>query len=103
MHSEILFQEAQDLKRQASEAFERGEFENGQRLMGETKARLTASLEAAPEVLKAEIRAEIDEVEQMDQMSVDLGVASAPMMSKMSRESFHRGNRKRGRSPRSAD
>ncbi len=75
VHSEILFQEAQDVKRQASEAFERGEFENGQRLMGETKARLAASLEAASEMLKAEIRAEIDEVEQMDQMSMDMGVA----------------------------
>ncbi|MEI2819623.1 MAG: hypothetical protein V9E81_05165 [Marmoricola sp.] len=97
VHSELLFQEAQDAKRQASEAFERGEFEEGQRLLGETKARLAASLDVAPEALKPEIRTELDEVEQMDQMSIDMGVAAAPMMSKMSRESFHRGNRKRGR------
>lgn len=97
VHSEVLFQEAQDVKRQASEAFERGEFEAGQRLMGETKSRLTASLEAAPEALAPEIRAELDEVERMDQMSFDMGVGSAPLMSKMSRDSYHRMNRKRGR------
>ena len=97
VHSEVLFQEAQDVKRQASEAFERGEFTEGQRLIGETKSRLSASLGAAPEALKPEIRAEIDEVERMDQMSYDMGVGSAPLMSKMSRESFHRGSRKRGR------
>lgn len=100
VHSEVLFQEAQDVKRQASEAFERGEFEAGQRLMGETKSRLAASLEAAPDSLKPEIRAEIDEVERMDQMSVDMGVGSAPLMSKMSRDSYHRMNRKRGRTVR---
>lgn len=103
VQSEVLFQEAQDVKRQASEAFERGEFETGQRLMGETKLRLTASLDVAPEVLKPGIRAELEEVEQMDRMSFDMGAASAPMMSKMSRESFHRGNRKRGRAPRQGD
>ena len=36
----------------------------------------------------------------MDRMSYDMGAASAPMMSKMSRESYHRGSRKRGRAPR---
>ena len=59
--------------------------------MGETRSRLAASLEVAPEALKPGIRAELDEVEQMDRMSFDMGAASAPMMSKMSRESFHRG------------
>lgn len=36
----------------------------------------------------------------MDQMSVDMGVGSAPLMSKMSRDSYHRMNRKRGRTVR---
>ena len=97
VHSEVLFQEAQGVKRQASEAFERGEFEVGQRLMRETKSCLSASLEAAPEALKPEIRAELDEVGKMEAMSVDLGVSGAPVMSKLSRESYHRMNRKRGR------
>ena len=64
---------------------------------GETKSRLSASLEAAPEALKPEIRTELAEVERMDQMSVDIGTLSAPLMSKMSRDSYHRMNRKRGR------
>jgi len=97
VRSEVLFQEAQDVKRQASEAFERGEFEEGQRLMGETKSRLSATLAEAPEALKPDIRAELDDVERMDQMSIQLGDASAPLMSKMSRDSYHRMNRKRGR------
>lgn len=100
VRSEVLFQEAQDVKRQASEAFERGDFQEGRRLMGETRSRLSASLQAAPEALKPDIAAEIDEVDRMDRMSTDLGVGSAPMMSKMSRDSYHRMNRKRGRTRR---
>lgn len=100
VHSEVLFQEAQDVKRQASEAFERGEFETGQRLIGQTKARLTASLEAAPEALKPEIRAEIDEVSHLEGYSQTTGVVGSAYISKMSRESYHRSSRKRGRTVR---
>ncbi|KQY51554.1 vWA domain-containing protein [Nocardioides sp. Root140] len=98
--SEVLFQEAQDVKRQASEAFERGDLESGKRLLGETKTRLTKSLEAAPDELKPDIRAELDEVDRMDVMTDDVGAA---YMSKMSRESYHRGNRKRGRGRQDGD
>lgn len=98
--SEVLFQEAQESKRRASEAFERGEFEDGQRLMGETAARLRSSLEAAPDELKGDIRSEIAEVERMTQLGDITGAGSTTLMSKMSRESYHRGSRKRGRSPR---
>jgi Ca-activated chloride channel homolog len=97
VHSEVLFQEAQDVKRQASEAWERGEFEEGQGLWVVARDRLAASLEAAPEDLRAEIRAELDEVERMHRMSTDMGARSGPLMSKMSRSSYHRMNRKRGR------
>lgn len=94
VHSEVLFQEAQEVKREASKAFERGDLEDGKRLLGETKARLAKSLEAAPEGLKPDIRAELDEVDRMDVMTYEVGSA---YMSKMSRESYHRGSRKRGR------
>lgn len=100
VESEVLFQEAQDVKRQASEAFERGDLDDGRRLLGETKARLSKSLEAAPEGLKPEIRAELDEVDRMDVMTDEVGSA---YMSKISRESFHRGSRKRGRTVRRDD
>lgn len=100
VHSEILFQEAQDTKRQAAEAFERGDFTTGQRLIGETSARLAASLAVAPDALKPDIRAEITDVERMESVSHDMGAASAPLMSKMTTDSYHRMNRKRGRTPR---
>jgi Ca-activated chloride channel family protein len=98
VHSEVLFQEAQDVKRQASEAFEHGMFDMGQRLIGETKEQLARSLEVAPEGLKPEIRVELDEVSRMERIGLDSGPMGAPMMSKMSRDSYHRMNRKRGRS-----
>lgn len=97
VQSEVLFQEAQDVKRQASEAFERGQFDEGQRLIGETKTRLTQSLQVAPEKLKPEIQVELDDVARMEQLGHDSGHMGAPMMSKMSRDSYHRMNRKRGR------
>ena len=97
VHSEVLFQEAQDVKRRASEAFEHGMFDMGQRLIGETKERLARSLEVAPESLKPEIRVELDEVSRMERIGLDSGPMGAPMMSKMSRDSYHRMNRKRGR------
>ncbi len=97
VHSEVLFQEAQEVKRQASEAFERGDFAGGQQLIRETKERLGRSLEVAPEALKPEIRAELGEVDRMEHLGDTTGPLAAPMMSKMSRESYHRSNRKRGR------
>jgi Ca-activated chloride channel family protein len=97
VESEVLFQEAQEVKRQASEAFEHGQFEDGQWLIGETKTRLVRSLQVAPEGLKPEIQVELDDVARMQQLGHDVGPMGAPMMSKMSRDSYHRMNRKRGR------
>lgn len=97
VQSEVLFPEAQDVKRLASEAFERGEFDEGQRLIGETKSRLARSLEVAPEALKREIESEIGDVARMESYGHTAGPMGSAMMSKMSRESFHRMNRKRGR------
>jgi len=92
----VLFQEAQDTKRQASEAFERGDLDRGKQLLGQTKARLAMSMQVAPEPQKVEIQAELNEVDRMDAMAVDMG---AVYMSKVSRDSYHQMNRKRGRAP----
>ena len=97
VHSEALFQEAQEVKRRASEAFEVGDFEGGRRLIRETKARLGRSLEVAPEALRAEIRAELGEVDRMEHLADESGPMGSAVMSKLSRESYHRSNRKRGR------
>ena len=103
VESEVLFQEAQDVKRQASEAFEHGMFDVGQRLIGETKQRLARSLEVAPEALKPEIQLELDDVARMERLGDVSGPMGAPMMSKMSRDSYHQMNRKRGRTRRDPD
>jgi len=96
VHSEVLFQEAQDTKRRASEAFERGDTAGGQALLAETRAVLDRAGMIAPGPVAEGIRAEIDEVEQMHSMTQAMG---APYMSKMTRDSYHQQNRKRGRRP----
>ncbi|GAA1915443.1 VWA domain-containing protein [Nocardioides marmoribigeumensis] len=92
--SEVLFQEAQDAKKQASEAFERGDVVAGTRLLGETKSRLAEALEVAPQDAVPDIRAQLEEVDQMETYTQ---IHGASYVSKMSRDSFHRSNRKRGR------
>ena len=97
VRSEVLFQEAQDTKRQASEAFECGDVDGGQTLLAETRAVLEAAeLMAPPGSASAGIRAELDDVKRMHRMTDAMG---APYMSKLTRDSFHRQNRKRGRRP----
>ena len=97
--SEVLFQEAQDVKRRASEAFERTDYAEGQRLIELAREQLTRCLEVAPEELKPGIWTEIQEVTSMVLYGQSNGPAGTAYMSKVSRESFHRGNRKRGREP----
>jgi Ca-activated chloride channel family protein len=96
VRSEVLFQEAQDTKRRASEAFERGDLDAGQTLLAETRAVLDAAELMAPPGVLESIRAEQDDVGRMHGMTEAMG---APYMSKMTRDSYHRQNRKRGRRP----
>ncbi|KRA37900.1 MULTISPECIES: vWA domain-containing protein [unclassified Nocardioides] len=94
VHSEVLFQEAQDAKRKASEAFEQGDVATGKQMLGETRNLLSVAWAAAPAPGKADIEAELDEVGRLDTAADVEGSAYA---SKMSRDSYHRGSRKRGR------
>lgn len=94
VRSEVLFQEAQDAKRKASEAFERGD-------LGAARASLASSVSfldeatgmAAPGMLP-DLEAERDVVTGMSSLAEE---RSASYMSKLTRESYHRQNRKRGR------
>ena len=54
----------------------------------------------APKELKPEIRTELEEVERMDAMTNEVGSA---YLSKMTHDSYHRMNRKRGRTLRPDD
>jgi Ca-activated chloride channel family protein len=94
VRSEVLFQEAQDTKRRASEAFERGDLDAGQGLLRETDAGLDAALALAPADAADSIRAEKQAVTRMTDDSRSVGSA---YMSKMTRDSYHQQNRKRGR------
>lgn len=99
VRSEKLFQEAQDAKRRASEAFERGDMTSGKRLLGQASAALGRSLDTAPIALKAEIAAELAGIERMDARSEFMG---PQMTSKLTRASFHTMNRKRGNTRRTS-
>ena len=94
VRSEALFQDAQEVKRRAAEAFERGDLNEGKRLLGQTKDHLIAALDLVPEEAAGELRRELADVGRMDDMSVAMG---APYMSKMSQEDYHLKSRKRGR------
>lgn len=94
VRSEALFQDAQEVKRHASEAFERGDLAMGKRLLGQTKEHLTAALGLVPEEAAVDLRRELADVDRMDGIAEAMG---APYMSKLSREDYHFKSRKRGR------
>ena len=98
--TEVLFQEAQESKRRASEALERGDRRTAQRLLEEAVKTLDAAGEAAPAPLREELSLEMDEMRHMGHQTL---VGDASYMSKVTRESYHRQNRKRGRRPSSPD
>lgn len=97
VQSEVLFQEAQDAKRRASEAFERGDLDTGRTLLAESSEHLDRALGVAPETLADDIAAEKESLAQMEGMTLEVGSA---YMSKLTRDSYHQQNRKRGRRPR---
>lgn len=95
VQSEVLFQEAQDAKRKASEAFEADDLDAGERFLDEASGFIVGSLAVAPEYLAADIQAEGADIQQMRSRTRAEGSLWA---SKTTRSSYHRQNRKRGRS-----
>lgn len=96
VQSEVLFQEAQDAKRQASEAFESGDLDAGQTMLGRAEGFITDALMIGAPDTVAGLRAESEEIARMKGVARIQGTGVA---SKMTRDSFHRQNRKRGRRP----
>jgi Ca-activated chloride channel family protein len=96
VRSEVLFQEAQQAKRSASEAFERDDRATGLAKLAEARMRLGEAGSIAPAPAAMAITAELDDVDRMAAMTEQVGTA---YMSKMTRDSYHRQNRKRGRRP----
>ena len=97
VRSEVLFQEAQDSKKKASEAFESGDVDGGSTHLSEARTRLSEALAGAPDEVVADLSQELDEITAMEERTRFEGSA---FMSKMTRESHHQMNRKRGRTQR---
>jgi Ca-activated chloride channel family protein len=97
VQSEVLFQEAQDAKKKASEAFETGDLASGRDFLDRADEQLRIAIDIAPEDVRASIDDERRQVQDMKGMSLETG---ASYMSKLTRDSYHRQNRKRGRRPR---
>jgi Ca-activated chloride channel family protein len=93
VRTEVVYQDAQEAKRLASEALQRGDRDAAKHLLGEAVAHLMAA-PYVPEALRGDFESEISEMsdlgERVDHVSTDL-------TSKLTRASYHDKNRKRGR------
>lgn len=94
VESEKLFQDAQQAKKLASEAFERDQVASARAHLVAAKAHLNRALDLAPAESAMGIRDEISSVDRMTEMAAE---QSTQYMSKLSRSSYHQMNRKRGR------
>jgi Ca-activated chloride channel family protein len=94
VRTEVLFQEAQQAKKQASEALERGDRRAAMDMLTGAECCLMAAMSAAPDELRADVAKEAQDVSAMrDRATWD----DTSRLSKDTRASFHRENRKRGR------
>ncbi|MGV9711635.1 vWA domain-containing protein [Gordonia sp. NPDC003424] len=94
VQSEKLFQQAQASKLEASRAYESGDQRAGDAFLAQTVAGLADADAIAPDAASGAIHAEMADVERMRRMAPRAG---AGYMSKMTRDSYHQQNRKRGR------
>ena len=94
VQSEKLYQEGQATKLRASEAYERGDLDAGSSYLEASRDSLISSaMLAAP----AERSAIDDELSLIEELGTVGATGDAGYVSKMTRDSYHLGNRKRGR------
>lgn len=94
VRTEVLFQEAQQVKKQASEALERGDRDAAVELLAGAEGVLGAAMMAAPQAMRDDVLRESQDIGMMkDRASWD----DTSRLSKDTRASFHERNRKRGR------
>lgn len=94
VHSERLYQEAQQSKKRASEAFESGDLLMGKHLLQTATGQLGIASAIAPEQARDDILRELADVEDM---RTDADVLGTNHASKLSRASYHRETTRRGR------
>ncbi|MEE3851762.1 VWA domain-containing protein [Gordonia sp. LSe1-13] len=94
VQSERLYQEGQAAKLEASQAYETGDLDGGLAHMRESRDRLRA----ASVLARPEDRAAIDmELSMIEEVSAEAPLIGSIYASKATRDSYHLGNRKRGR------
>ncbi len=94
VQSEVLFQEAQQAKRRASEALEQGDRQASVGLFADAEDNIGQALSVAPSELLADLQQEQSDLTGMRQQATWDDTSRA---SKMTRASYHERNRKRGR------
>ena len=94
VRTEVLFQEAQDDKKLASEALERGDRDAARRHLEGARSKLEQAGEAAPDELLSDVQLELDDV---GTFAAGIDIHEPTMMSKLTRESFYQARYKRGR------
>ena len=96
VQTEVVFQEAQQSKRLASEALERGEREVAKRHLHGAADMLRMVAPSAPGAMQGDVNAEIDELMATGR---NVDAYDTGYTSKLTRASYHEKNRKRGRRP----
>lgn len=93
VHTEVLFQQAQQAKKAASEAMLMGDLGAARASLKAARTSLNEALRAAPPRLRADLDREVEEVHDLSQ---GLTAGDVNRTSKLLTESFHRQSRKRG-------
>lgn len=94
VHTEVLFQEAQQAKRAASEALERGDRDSAVALLAGAEGILADAMSAAPPSMQSDVTKESRDI---GEMKARASWDSTSRLSKDTRSSYHSRNRKRGR------
>ena len=94
VQSEKLYQEGQAAKLRASQAYESGDLDAGASYLRDSQQLLGSAMDIAPAPVRSAMRVEMDEISDVMSAAEDAGAGYA---SKMTRDSYHRNNRKRGR------
>jgi Ca-activated chloride channel family protein len=96
VRTEVVYQEAQQSKRLASESLERGDRATAKKLLRQAVKKLDSAGAFVPEELRSDLESEISE---MTDVRRHMDLLSTEYTSKMTRASYHDKNRKRGRRP----
>lgn len=96
VRAEVLYQDAQECKRQACEALRDGDRPNARRLLDDALSLLEMGFGLSPSRRHAELAQEVEELRRLREGAM---VGDTSYVAKLGRASHHRQNRRRGRRP----